>query len=160
MRGVGGASAAMLVVAIVVLAGVVSLYAASQAHAPQPTTSPVLSNSQTNTVGTTLSAAMSTAIAVPSGTIQVVIADGSGENDDGDTQFAPPVITVVIGVNNTVTWINQDEIVHSVLTANGFSSGDIAPGHTYSYTFMRAGVYPYYCGYYPIMTGVITVKNP
>jgi len=90
----------------------------------------------------------------------VVIADGSGENDDGDTIFAPPIMTVVIGVNNTVTWINQDEVTHSVLTLYGFSSPDLAPGQNYTYTFTRAGVFPYHCSYYPIMTGVITVVNP
>lgn len=160
MRGVSGAFAAVLVVAIVIIAGAAFLYTFFQAHAPQPTTSPVSNNSVTYTVGTSLSSAMSTANPIPSNTIQVVIADDSGENDDGATRFDPGPITVVIGVNNTVTWINQDEVVHSVLTTYGFSSGDIAPGHTYTYTFTTPGVYTYHCGYYPIMTGVITVENP
>ena len=160
MRGVSGATSVALVLTIMVIAGAGFIYSASQARTPGPTTSPVLGNPVTNAVGTTLTAALTTPNAVPAGTIQVVMADDSGENDDGATRFDPGPITVVIGVNNTVTWINQDEVVHSVVTPYGFSSGDIAPGHTYSYTFTVPGVYPYHCGYYPIMTGVITVKNP
>jgi plastocyanin len=51
-------------------------------------------------------------------------------NDGGYpfAQFTPQVITVVIGVNNTVVWTNQDVLVHDILTATGlpgFASGDL-----------------------------------
>jgi plastocyanin len=85
-------------------------------------------------------------------------------NDGGYpfAQFTPQVITVVIGVNNTVVWTNQDVLVHDILTATGlpgFASGDLATGQTYTYTFTQAGTFPYYCSYHPSHTGVVVVLN-
>lgn len=142
------------------MAGAAFLYAASHAGGTEAATAPELNTSVASTVSTTQTVPMTVLDASRPGVVQVIIADGSGENDDGATRFDPPNMTLVLGVNNTVTWLNQDEITHSVVTTFGFSSGDIAPGHSYTYTFTQAGVYPYHCGYYPIMSGVITVKSP
>ncbi len=95
----------------------------------------------------------------PTDAVQVYIPYGGGENDDGATNFLPQAITVVIGVNNTVTWINQDLIAHNVISNTGaFDSGDLSSGQTYTFTFTQAGTYPYYCSYHP-MSGVVIVKN-
>ncbi|MGD0637492.1 MAG: plastocyanin/azurin family copper-binding protein [Nitrososphaerales archaeon] len=92
--------------------------------------------------------------------VQVYIPYGGGENDDGATNFLPQVITLVIGINNTVTWTNQDLISHNVISNTGvFASGDLSSGQTYTFTFAEAGTYPYYCSYHP-MNGVVIVKNP
>jgi len=104
--------------------------------------------------------ANNTSAFTPSNAVQVYIPYGGGENDDGATEYLPQVITVVIGVNNTVTWINQDLIAHNIISNTGaFASGDLSPGQTYTFTFTQAGTYPYYCSYHP-MTGVVLVKNP
>jgi plastocyanin len=72
--------------------------------------------------------------------------------------YYPPSITVVIGVNNTVTWVSHSLAYDTVTGANGtFSSGSIAPGSTFSYTFTSPGTYPYRCIYHPWMTGTVIV---
>ena len=103
---------------------------------------------------------ITTSVFTPPNAVQVYIPYGGGENDDGATNFLPQVITVVIGMNNTVTWINQDLIAHNVISNTGaFASGDLSSGQTYTFTFTQAGTYPYYCSYHP-MSGVVIVKNP
>lgn len=60
--------------------------------------------------------------------------------------FSPANITVAAGT--TVTWDNPNTTVHTV-TSNtadfGFNSGGMGIGDTYSYTFVRPGVYTYFC---------------
>jgi plastocyanin len=90
--------------------------------------------------------------------VQVSILPGAGT--PGKNQgFSPDAITVVLGVNSTVVWTNNDSQPHTV-TANGagFDSGYMAPGATYTYTFSAPGTYDYHCTYHPWMTGTVTVK--
>ncbi len=92
--------------------------------------------------------------------VYVYVPYGGGENDDGATEYLPQVITVVIGVNNTVTWVNQDLIAHNIISNTGvFYSGDLSTGQSYTFTFTQPGVYPYYCSYHP-MNGEVIVENP
>ena len=110
--------------------------------------------------GNSISVSTSTTSAfTPPDAVQVYIPYGGGENDDGATNFLPQVISVVIGVNNTVTWINQDLIAHNIISNTGaFASEDLSSGQTYTFTFTQAGTYPYYCSYHP-MEGVVIVRN-
>lgn len=74
------------------------------------------------------------------------------------SNYAPSQITVVIGVNNTVTWINNDNIAHTVTSRTGiFDSGLIQPYANFTYTFTTPGVYPYYCKVHLTMNGTVTV---
>lgn len=58
----------------------------------------------------------------------------------------------------TVTWINNDNVVHTVTADDGsFNSGDILPKGTYSHTFSAVNTYTYHCNYHPEMTGRVTV---
>jgi len=70
--------------------------------------------------------------------------------------FSVPNLTISAG--SKVTWINDDNMVHTV-TANdaSFSSGDINPGSSFSYTFNTVGTYNYYCTHHAGMTAVVTV---
>ncbi len=82
--------------------------------------------------------------------------------------FGPSDITVAKGT--MITWTNDGTLAHTV-TANGFSSGQLAPpagggygygmttGQTYSMTFTAPGSYTYHCSNHPQMTGTITVTN-
>lgn len=72
--------------------------------------------------------------------------------------YSPRDITVVLGVNSTVTWVSRSISYDTVTSRNGsFASQAIAPGGTFSYTFTSPGVYEYYCLYHPWMTGSVTV---
>jgi predicted lipoprotein with Yx(FWY)xxD motif/plastocyanin len=76
--------------------------------------------------------------------------------------FNPKTLTVSAGT--TVTWTNNDTVAHTVTADDGsFDSKNLDPGATFSYTFAKAGTYPYYCAYHggkggQGMSGVITVK--
>jgi len=109
-----------------------------------------------NSTSTTASTTTSTTTPIP-GT-QVTISPGSAANTTS-VYYSPPTITVVIGVNNTVTWVNDDNAPHTVIGADGlFSSGNLNPGQTFTYTFTTAGSYAYYCSYHPWMKGTVIVK--
>ena len=78
--------------------------------------------------------------------------------------FSPANITVVIGVNSTVTWTNDDGNIHTVTSTtipNGaapFDSGYLNQGQTFTFTFTVPGEYHYHCQLHPWMTGSVKVK--
>jgi len=89
----------------------------------------------------------------------VTIVPGSAISPNS-TGFTPSVVTVVLGVNNTVMWTNADSVPHTVTANDGsFSSGNMNPGDTYVLTFTSAGNYTYHCSYHPWMKGTIVVKS-
>ena len=89
----------------------------------------------------------------------VSIQPGSALNTT-KTYYSPSTITVVIGVNNTVTWINNDNAPHTVTATSGsFDSGNLNQGQSWTHTFTTPGTYTYRCTYHPWMTGTIIVKS-
>ncbi len=75
--------------------------------------------------------------------------------------YQPDVITVTIGINNTVTWTNHDIVVHTVTSDTGaFNSGNLAPNQSWTYTFTQPGVYYYKCIYHYWMHGEVIVNSP
>ncbi len=74
-------------------------------------------------------------------------------------QFSPQSIRVVIGVNNTVTWVSRSISFDTVTGTNDSSlaSGPIAPAQQFTFTFSEPGTYPYYCIYHPWMRGSVIV---
>ena len=86
------------------------------------------------------------------------IESGSAVNTTS-TYYSPSTMTVVIGVNNTVTWINKDNAPHTVTDTGVFDSGNLNPGQSWTYTFTTPGTYHYGCTYHPWMTGTVIVKS-
>jgi YVTN family beta-propeller protein len=73
-----------------------------------------------------------------------------------DMAFDQPAITIKAG--QTVTWMNQDTIAHTVTDdQGGWDSGSLAPGAGYQQTFTKAGQYTYHCSIHPFMVGKIIV---
>ena len=71
--------------------------------------------------------------------------------------FGPDTLTVP--VNSTVTWVNKDDLPHTVSSTDGaFKSKALDTDDKYSYTFSKAGTYAYYCSIHPKMVGKIVVK--
>lgn len=90
-------------------------------------------------------------------TIQVSIDPGSGTNVNLPG-FTPTDLTVVIGVNNTVEWTNNDVMPHTVTARDGsFDSGNMNHGALYVYTFTKPGLYQYTCTYHGWMHGTVNV---
>ena len=72
-----------------------------------------------------------------------------------ESKFLPNASLMPPGA--TVIWTNDDKIVHNV-TGNGWSSGDLEPGDSFSKTFDRAGDYNYHCSIHPEMTGFLKIQ--
>jgi Icc protein len=72
--------------------------------------------------------------------------------------FTPGAITIKRGTQ--VTWINHDDIPHTVDSTQGkFKSAALDTDQKFEFRFTEAGEYPYYCRLHPKMTGSITVKS-
>jgi plastocyanin len=71
--------------------------------------------------------------------------------------FGPATLTVP--VDSTVTWVNKDDLPHTVASTDGvFKSKALDTDDKYSYTFTKAGTYPYFCTIHPKMVGKIVVQ--
>jgi plastocyanin len=71
--------------------------------------------------------------------------------------FAPGTLTVAAGT--TVTWTNHDDIPHTAVSTDGvFKSKVMDTDEKFSYTFTKAGTFPYFCSIHPKMTGTIVVQ--
>jgi plastocyanin len=87
---------------------------------------------------------------------QVAKVEGPQVTIDNFT-FSPATLTVSSGT--TVTWTNQDDMVHTVTEAKRlFSSQGLETGDTYSHTFTAPGTYTYFCALHPRMTATVIVK--
>ncbi|MGN6349613.1 MAG: multicopper oxidase domain-containing protein [Candidatus Nitrosocosmicus sp.] len=84
-----------------------------------------------------------------------------------DKAFSPNPIKIKIG--NTVTWINNDNNIHTVSSGKPnsqdvgqlFDSGLtslITPSKSYSHKFTTSGEYSYFCRLHPNMVGTIVVE--
>lgn len=101
----------------------------------------------------------------PVETDAVLIPAGAWDPANAAVAFTPAAIVVPAGT--TVTWTNEDTVVHTVTsgptdgrigTADGlFDSGNIPAGGTFSVTFDQPGEFPYHCTPHPWMKGHVTV---
>lgn len=85
----------------------------------------------------------------------------TGNNSNPNTIYMKNSVfsntNLTISVGGTVTWVNDDNTVHTVTANDGsFNSGDIAPGNTFKWTFNTAGTFRYYCIFHAGMTGIVT----
>jgi plastocyanin len=73
--------------------------------------------------------------------------------------FGPVTLTVPVGT--TVTWTNRDDIPHTVVSTDdpkAFKSKVLDTDEKFSFTFSKAGTYPYFCSIHPKMTGKVIVQ--
>jgi plastocyanin len=83
-------------------------------------------------------------------------ADGAQIAIDNFT-FAPQLLQVKAGT--TVTWVNRDDIPHSILCPSlNMHSHAMDTNDSFSYTFTKAGVFNYICGIHPHMHGQVVVS--
>jgi len=70
--------------------------------------------------------------------------------------FTPGAITVPVGTR--IVWENNDDIPHSVVETTGkFHSAALDTEDKFSFTFDRVGIFDYFCGLHPHMTGKVVV---
>ena len=77
--------------------------------------------------------------------------------------YLPYEVTVAAGT--TITWINDDSVVHTVTsgkttegTTGLFDSSIFSSGKSFKYTFTNAGTYDYFCNVHPWMAGIVNVS--
>jgi plastocyanin len=74
-----------------------------------------------------------------------------------DFMFAPTSLTIKAG--SPVTWVNNDDEPHSVVSDSGlFRSGGLDTGERYSFRFDKPGTYHFTCSIHPRMVGTIVVQ--
>lgn len=103
----------------------------------------------------------------PADGAQVVIPSGAWDPANAASAYDPIEITVEAGT--TVTWTNDDTMVHTVTSGSSdgsigspdglFDSGFLNPGDTFSFTFTTPGTYEYYCTPHPWMRARVTVTE-
>ena len=72
--------------------------------------------------------------------------------------FSPASLTIATG--STVTWTNDDNVIHTVTATDGsFDSGDIAVGASYSKTFSATGTINYNDMHNTSMTGILIISG-
>jgi plastocyanin len=71
--------------------------------------------------------------------------------------FTPMTVTVAVGT--TVTWTNDDDVPHTVVSddTKTFKSRALDTGDRFSYTFTKPGKYSYFCSVHPRMTAEVVV---
>ncbi|MFL6330023.1 MAG: plastocyanin/azurin family copper-binding protein [Nitrososphaeraceae archaeon] len=93
-----------------------------------------------------------------------------GASTLGEKGFSPNPVNIKVG--DTVTWVNDDTVFHTVTyrpfyggeTGKLFDSGLSGPnalttkGKTFSHKFTEKGQYPYFCQLHPTMVGKISVS--
>jgi plastocyanin len=81
-------------------------------------------------------------------------------NPDLKTSFDPASIDVKVG--DKITWINMDEMMHSIKgiktnSQDEFDSGVMHLGQKFILTVDSVGEYNYFCVFHPFMEGKISV---
>lgn len=73
--------------------------------------------------------------------------------------FAPDKLTVPAGT--TITWINRDDIPHTIVGQHGsrlMKSPVLDTDDSFSFTFPEPGTYGYFCSLHPHMQGTVVVR--
>ena len=87
----------------------------------------------------------------------VATADASSQVMIDNFVYSPVPLTVKVGT--TVTWINHDDIPHTVdSTDKKFKSAALDTDDKFEFKFTEAGEYPFYCRIHPKMTGKVIVQ--
>src|ERR1700730_3489448 len=74
--------------------------------------------------------------------------------------FVSTPASIKVAVGTTVTWVNRDDIPHTVVSTDRalFKSKVLDTDEKFSYTFARPGKVPYFCSIHPKMTGEVVVQ--
>ncbi|MEM2237343.1 MAG: plastocyanin/azurin family copper-binding protein [Candidatus Caldarchaeum sp.] len=100
-------------------------------------------------------------------TVTVVIRHGAYKGDPS-LAYEPTHIKVVLKVNNTVVWVNEDIVLHDVThepcaynepgCIEKFRSKLLDKNESFTFTFDKVGTYRYRCSPHPWMRGTVVVE--
>lgn len=144
-KGVSSAAVLVILIGAIAAAGVTVFYASTPASGSNNSCTAVDSRSISSTGG-----------------VHIALYSGAG-NPSKAPGYSPDKVVLIIGMNNTVTWTNDDSAAHTVSSTSApscasFDSGNLNSGAAYSHTFTVPGTYRYDCRYHGWMTGTIVVE--
>lgn len=101
-----------------------------------------------------------------------VTLDGDGETELAEFSFDEPISvvnhaetsikdlelvqrTIFVTEGATITWHNDDEVVHNLTSDEGWFDADVEPGETFTWKVDSAGVYKYQCSLHDNIQGTI-----
>jgi plastocyanin len=91
----------------------------------------------------------------PAGSTTVNIPTGASTQTTA--AFGQNPLTIAVGT--TISWLNTDGTTHDTVADGGqWSSGNVAPGGRFNFTFASAGRFTYHCQIHPNMVGTIVVQ--
>lgn len=72
--------------------------------------------------------------------------------------FSPETLRVAAGTK--VTWVNRDDMIHTIVDENksAFKSTPMDTDQSFSFVFAKPGTYRYFCSIHPQMTGTVVVQ--
>ena len=92
---------------------------------------------------------------------------GSASEEQQDN-FVPKLVNIQLGIDNHVTWTNDDDVAHTVTPDHRMedsysgafgSSGVIMPGEIYEFLFTEPHEVTYHCQPHPWMTGTLIITK-
>ncbi len=95
-------------------------------------------------------------------TLVSTMLSGCGSNESGNSlnvkylAFVPATKTVRAGT--TITWTNNDQTAHQLMSKKLFKSKPLNPGQAYSFKFSKKGEHSYMCSIHPYMQAKIIVE--
>jgi plastocyanin len=75
--------------------------------------------------------------------------------------FSFGTMTLTVPAGATVTWVNKDDVPHTVVSTDKprlFASPPLDTDEKFSYTFTKPGMYAYFCSIHPKMTAKVVVE--
>ena len=76
------------------------------------------------------------------------------------TKFAYSSKEITVAPGTKITWINRDEIPHTVTAKDkSFDSKALDTSDKFERTFDKEGDFDYYCSVHPFMTGIVHVRK-
>ena len=77
------------------------------------------------------------------------------------SNFTFNAATITVPVGTTVTWVNEDDIPHTVVASDKiFRSKVLDTDEKFAFTFAAPGAFGYFCSIHPHMVGKVVVKAP
>lgn len=111
--------------------------------------------------------AVSEHILEPTSETIIKIIPGSASEEQQDN-FVPKLVNIQLGIDNHVTWINDDDVAHTVTpdhraedsySGEFGSTGVIMPGESYEFLFTEDNEIAYHCEPHPWMTGTLEITK-
>ena len=103
---------------------------------------------------------VATAVAVstrPGLTVKAADQMGAAAVKIDNFRFGPQTLTIAAGT--TVTWTNNDDVPHTVVSDDKlFKSKALDTDDKFTYTFAKPGTYNYFCSVHPKMIAKVVVK--